>query len=77
MPQENAARPSRFPGASHDIHGDWVAMPVSTMRLVADRDIPVLGTGRVGDTFPPPFPDKPTVHIPAEVCLGMPVVLTL
>lgn len=65
------------PGASGDIHGDWAAMGVNAMRFVADRDIAVLGTDSVGDTFPLPFPDKPTIHILAEVYLGMPLVHSL
>jgi kynurenine formamidase len=65
------------PGASGDIHGDWAAMGVNAMRFVADRDVSVLGTDSVGDTFPLPFPDKPTIHILAEVYLGMPIVHSL
>lgn len=65
------------PGSSGDIHGDWAAMGVNAMRFVADKDIAVLGTDSVGDTFPLPFPDKPTIHILAEVYLGMPLVHSL
>jgi len=65
------------PGASGDIHGDWAAMGVNAMRFVADHDVAVLGTDSVGDTFPLPFPDKPTIHILAEVYLGMPLVHSL
>lgn len=65
------------PGASGDMHGDWAAMGVNAMRFVADRDVSVLGTDSVGDTFPLPFPDKPTIHILAEVYLGMPLVHSL
>jgi kynurenine formamidase len=65
------------PGAADDVHGDWAAMGVNAMRFVADRDIAVLGTDSVGDTFPAPFPAQPSIHILAEVYLGIPLVHSL
>lgn len=65
------------PGASGDIHGDWAAMNINAMQFFADHDTSVLGTDSTGDTFPLPFPNSPTVHILAEVYLGMPLMHSL
>jgi kynurenine formamidase len=65
------------PGSSGDRHGDWAAMNINAMRFIADRDVSVLATDSVGDTFPLPFPDQPTIHILAEVYLGMPLMHSL
>jgi hypothetical protein len=62
------------PCGPDEIHGDLAAMGVNTMRLAADRDISVPGTDNLGDTFPLALPDKLTIHILAEVYLGMPLV---
>jgi kynurenine formamidase len=62
------------PGASGDMHGDWAAMNINALRFVGDHDVAVLGTDSTGDTFPLPFPKSPTIHILAEVYLGMPLM---
>lgn len=62
------------PGASGDIHGDWAGLHVDCMGFVADRDVAVVGTDSTGDTFPLPTPDLPTIHILAEVYLGLPLL---
>ncbi len=59
------------------MHGDWAAMNPNAFRFVADRDISILGTDSTGDTFPLPHPDSPTVHIVAEVYIGIPLMHSL
>jgi len=65
------------PGASGDIHGDWAAMNINAMRFFQDHDTSILGTDSTGDTFPLPYPKSPTVHILAEVYLGLPLMHSL
>lgn len=65
------------PRAEGDMHGAWAAMNPNALRFIADRDISVFGTDSTGDTFPLPFPDSPTVHILAEVYIGIPVMHSL
>lgn len=65
------------PRAKGDPHGAWAGMDIDAFGFVAERDISLLGTDSVGDTFPLPHPDKPTVHIVAEVYLGLPLVHSL
>jgi hypothetical protein len=59
------------------MHGDWAAMNINAFRWIGEHDIAVLGTDSTGDTFPLPFPKSPTVHIMAEVYLGMPLMHSL
>lgn len=62
------------PGSSGDIHGDWPGLHVDAMGFVAERDVAVVGTDSTGDTFPLPTPHLPTIHILAEVYLGLPLI---
>lgn len=69
--------PVRLPGSpgwSGEPLGDWAGLHVDCMDLVADLDISVLGTDSTTDTFPSPAPDSPSIHVLAEVYLGMPLL---
>lgn len=72
--------PPRRPGnpATKDpVHGDWAALDVDALAFVAERDVAVVGTDSVGDTFPSPHPAQPSVHIVALVYLGLPLLHSL
>jgi kynurenine formamidase len=62
------------PGASGEPLGDWAGLHIDCMSLIADRDVAMLGTDSTTDTFPSPTPDSPSVHMLAEVYLGMPLL---
>ncbi len=64
------------PGSSGNIHGDWAALHVDCMDWVADHDLSIVGTDSTGDTFPSPTPNI-SVHIVAEVYLGLPLLHSL
>jgi len=49
----------------------------TTSYTAQDHDTSILGTDSTGDTFPLPYPKSPTVHILAEVYLGLPVMHSL
>ncbi len=62
------------PGASGEALGDWAGLHVDCMQLVADADCALLGTDSTTDTFPSPTPDAPSIHMLAEVYLGLPLL---
>ena len=62
------------PGSSGDIHGDWPGLHADCMGFVRDHDLALVGTDSVGETFPLPTPHVPTIHILAEVYLGVPLL---
>lgn len=71
------AAPHRLPGdpgASGGPLGDWAGLHVDCMELLADRDVALLGSDSTTDTFPSPTPDAPSIHMIAEVYLGMPLL---
>lgn len=62
------------PGASGEPLGDWAGLHIDCMSLVAERDVALLGTDSTTDTFPSPTPDSPSIHMLAEVYLGLPLL---
>lgn len=71
------AAPRRLPGdegASGEVLGDWAGLHVDCMSFVAERDVSLLGTDSTTDTFPSPTPDAPSIHMIAEVYLGLPLL---
>jgi len=62
------------PGATGEPLGDWAGLHVDCMAVVAERDVAVLGTDSTTDTFPSPTPDSPSIHMLAEVYLGLPLL---
>lgn len=65
------------PGASGGPLGDWPGLHVECMSFVADRDIAVLGTDSTTDTYPNPTPGQLSIHMIAEVYLGLPLLHSL
>lgn len=61
------------PGASGDIHGDWAALHVDCVGWFGEKDLAIVGSDSTGDTFPQPTRHM-TVHISAEVYLGLPLL---
>lgn len=62
------------PGASGEPLGDWAGLHVDCMSLIAELDVAMLGTDSTTDTFPSPTPDAPSIHMLAEVYMGMPLL---
>lgn len=62
------------PGASGEPLGDWAGLHVDCMEVVAEHDVALLGTDSPTDTFPTPTPDAPSIHMLAEVYLGLPLL---
>jgi kynurenine formamidase len=62
------------PGASGEPLGDWAGLHIDCMSMIAERDVAMLGTDSTTDTFPSPTPDSPSIHMLAEVYLGMPLL---
>lgn len=72
--------PRRLPGdagASGDPLGDWAGLHVDCLQVVADRDVALLGTDSTTDTFPSPTPESLSIHVVAEVYLGLPLLHSL
>lgn len=72
--------PRRRPGdaeASGEPLGDWAGLHVDCMEVIADCDVALLGTDGTTDTFPSPTPDAPSIHMLAEVYLGLPLLHSL
>lgn len=65
------------PGSSGNMHGDRGAMGINAMRFVADRDVSVLPTDSVGDTFAAQSPGQPSVRALSLVYRGMPLMHSL
>lgn len=71
------AAPRRLPGdpgASGEPLGDWAGLHVDCMGYLAERDVALLGSDSTTDTFPSPTPASPSIHMVAEVYLGMPLL---
>lgn len=69
--------PRRLPGdegASGEPLGDWPGLHVDCMQFVADHDVSLLGTDSTTDTFPSPTPRALSIHMLAEVYLGLPLL---
>lgn len=69
--------PRRLPGdpnASGEPLGDWAGLHLDCMAFVAERDVALLGSDSTTDTFPSPTPGSPSIHMLAEVYLGLPLL---
>lgn len=69
----SAVRPGD-PAGSGDPHGDWTGLHIDCFDFIAEHDLALVGTDSTGDTFPSPTSDSPSVHMIAEVYLGMPLL---
>jgi kynurenine formamidase len=72
--------PRRLPGddgASGDPLGDWAGLHVDCLEVIAEHDVALLGTDSTTDTFPSPTPGALSIHMVAEVYLGLPLLHSL
>ncbi len=62
------------PGASGEALGDWAGCTSTACSSSPMPTRALLGTDSTTDTFPSPTPDAPSIHMLAEVYLGLPLL---